>query len=121
MTILHSVCSHERKLQFGDLQQGSECHPLEYRVSPVMFGCSCSRKFMDWLMARESGGIVYLLLEPCVSVLRRPQQGCHGIIGVAVDDIAGVGHEVWEQAINVVTLEHWEVGKILQSRSHASS
>ena len=31
--------------------------------------------------------------------MRSPQQGHHGIIGVAVDDIAGGGDAVWEQAI----------------------
>ena len=61
-------------------------------------------------MVRENGGIVFLppatrlgfetsVLEPCVLVLRSPQQGYHGIIGMAVDDIAGGGDEVWEQAI----------------------
>ena len=53
-------------------------------------------------MVRENGGIVFLPPpegEPCVLVLRSPQQGYHGIIGVAVDDIAGGGEEVWEKAI----------------------
>ena len=40
------------------------------------------------------------MLEPCVLVLRSPQTGHHGIIGVAVDDIAGGGDDVWEQAIS---------------------
>ena len=39
------------------------------------------------------------VLKPCVLVLRGSQQRYHGIIGVAVDDIAG-GDEVWEQAIS---------------------
>ena len=39
------------------------------------------------------------VFEPCVLVLRSPQQEYHGIDGVAVDDIAGGGDEVWEQAI----------------------
>ena len=50
---------------------------------------------MDWPMARETGGTVSLLhvrLEPCVLVLRDTQQRYHGIIGVAVDDIA-----VWKR------------------------
>ena len=55
------------------------------------------------------------VLEPCVLVLRSPQQGYHGVIGVAVDDIAGGRDEVWEQAITKLTqrftLRHWEVGK----------
>ena len=41
------------------------------------------------------------------------QQRYHGIIGVAVDDIAGGGDEVWEQAISKLkerfTFGHWEV------------
>ena len=53
--------------------------------------------------------------EPCVSVLRGSQRRYHGIIGVAVDDIAGGGDEVWEQAISKLkkrfTFWHWEVGK----------
>ena len=48
---------------------------------------------MDWLMVRESGRTVSLLqpevLEPCVVVWRSTQQKYHGIVGVAVDDIAG--------------------------------
>ena len=39
-------------------------------------------------------------------VLRSTQQKYLGIIGVAVDDIAGGGDEVWEQAIS-----KWEVAK----------
>ena len=53
-------------------------------------------------------------MEPCVLVLRGSQQGCRGIIGVAVDDIAGGGDEVQEQAISKLkkrfTFGHWEVG-----------
>ena len=40
------------------------------------------------------------VLEPCVLVLRSPQTGHHGIIGVAVGDIASGGGDVWEQAIS---------------------
>ena len=61
-------------------------------------------------MVRENGGIVFIAtargldfetsaLERCVLVLRSPQQGYHGIIGVAVDDIAGGRDEVSEHAI----------------------
>ena len=43
------------------------------------------------------------------------QQRYHGIVGGAVDDIAGGGDEVWEQAISKLkkrfTFGHWEVGK----------
>ena len=59
-------------------------------------------------MVRENGGIVFLpppeagfetsVLEPCVLVLRSRQQGYHGTIGIAVDDIAGGRDAVWEQA-----------------------
>ena len=55
------------------------------------------------------------VLEPCVLVLRGSQQRYHGVIGVAVDDIAGGGNEVWEQAISKLkkrfTFGHREVGK----------
>ena len=48
-------------------------------------------------------------------MLRGSQQRYHGIIGVAVDDIAGGGDDVWEQAISKLkkrfTFGHWEVGK----------
>ena len=60
-------------------------------------------------MVRENGG------KNRVFVLRSPQQGYHGIIGVAVDDIAGGGDEVWDQAImeleKRITFGQWEVGK----------
>ena len=53
------------------------------------------------------------VLETCVLVLRCSQQRYHGIIGVAVDDIAGGRDEVWEQAISKLkerfTFGHWEV------------
>ena len=58
-------------------------------------------------MVRENRGTVFLLppedwgletsvLEPCVLVLRSPQQEDRGVIGVAVDDTACGGDEVWE-------------------------
>ena len=77
-------------------------------------------------MARGNGETVSLLLPdvwgfetsvlgPCVLVLRNTQQRYHGIVGVAVDDIAGGGDEVWEQAIAKLkqrfTFGPWEVGK----------
>ena len=53
------------------------------------------------------------VLEPCVLVLRGSQQRYYGIFGVAVDDIAGGGDEVWEQAISKLkkcfTFGHWKV------------
>ena len=55
------------------------------------------------------------VLEPCVLVLRSTQQKHHGIIEVAIDDIAGGGNEVCEQAISKLkerfTFGHWEVEK----------
>ena len=88
-------------------------------------------------MVRENGGIVFLpppeagfetsVLEPCVLVLRSRQQGYHGTIGIAVDDIAGGRDAVWEQATTKLkqrfTFGHpgGGTGKILQSRGHRSS
>ena len=71
----------------------------------MKFGCSCSRRLMDWQIAQREWRNCFLgfetsVLEPCVLVLRDTQQRYHGIIGVAVDDIAGGGDEVWEQAIS---------------------
>ena len=56
---------------------------------------------------------------PCYSRLGTmcfgSQQRYHGTTGVTVDDTAGGGDEVWEQAISKlkkrVTFGHWEVGK----------
>ena len=45
------------------------------------------------------GGFETSVSSPCVLVFRSPQRGCHVLIGVAVDDIASGGDEVWEQAI----------------------
>ena len=84
-TVLQSVCSHGHKLQFGDVQQAfntgtrsrennhssSECRPMESQVNRVKSGCNCSRRLMDWPMARGNGGTVSLR-QPEVSVLRRP-------------------------------------------------
>ena len=68
-----------------------------------------------FLAAARSLGFETSVLDPCVLVLRGPQQKYHGIIGVAVDDIAGGGDEVWEQAISKLkkrfTFGHCEVGK----------
>ena len=89
----------------------SECRPMESQANRVKFGYSCSRRSMGCLMTQENGGMVssqqpeVLVLrrpswKPCVLVLRDSQQRYRGIIGVAVDDIAGGGDEVWEQAIS---------------------
>ena len=68
-----------------------------------------------FLAAARGLGFETSVLEPCVLVLRSTQQKYHGIVGVAVDDIAGGGDEVWEQAISKLkqrfTFGHWEVGK----------
>ena len=78
-------------------------------------------------MARENGwrncflaaarglGFETSVLETWVLVLKSTQQKYHGIVGVAVDDIAGGRDEVWEQAISKLkqrfTFGHWEMGK----------
>ena len=59
-----------------------------------------TREWRNCFLATARGpGFETSVLEPCVLVRRSPQQGYHGIIGVAVDDIAGGRDEVWEQAI----------------------
>ena len=73
----------------------------------------------DWrngsLAAARGLGFETSVLEPCVLVLRGSQQRYHGIIGVAVDDVAGGGDEVWEQAFSKLkkrfTIGHRDVGK----------
>ena len=75
-----------------------------------------TREWRNCFLATARGlGFETSVLERCVLVLRGSQQKYHGIIGVAVDDIAGGGDEVWEQAISKLkkrfTLGHWEVGK----------
>ena len=60
-----------------------------------------TREWRNGFLATARGiGFEASVLEPCVLVLRGSQQRYHGIIGVAVDDIAGGGDEVWEQAIS---------------------
>ena len=101
---------------------------MDSQENLVVFGCSCLKQLMDLQMVRENGGTVSLLQpevwgsrNPCVLVLRSTQQKYHGIVGVAVDGVAGGGDEVWEQAISKLkqrfTFGHWEVGRgeILQS------
>ena len=59
-----------------------------------------TREWRNCFLAAARGlGFETSVLEPCVLVLRNTQQKCHGIVGVAVDDIAGGGDEGWEQAI----------------------
>ena len=75
-----------------------------------------TREWRNCFLAAARGlGFETSVLEPCVLVLRNTQQKYHGIVGVAVDDIAGGRDEVWEQAISKLkqrfTFGHWEVGK----------
>ena len=74
-----------------------------------------TREWRNCFLAAARGlGFETSVLEPCVLVLRSTQQKYHGIVGVAVDDIADGGDEVWEQAISKLkkrfTFGHWEVG-----------
>ena len=118
MTVLQSVCSHGHKLQFGDVQQACNTgdpikrkQPLFVRMPPdglpgeprgawvqlpktVNRLADGTREWRNCFLAAARGlGLVSVLrrpvLEPCVLVLRSTQQKYHGIIGVAVDDIAG--------------------------------
>ena len=75
-----------------------------------------TREWRNCFLAAARGlGFETSVLEPCVLVLRNTQQKYHGIVGVAVDDIAGGGDEVWEQAISKLkqrfTFGQCEVGK----------
>ena len=75
-----------------------------------------TREWTNCFLATARGiGFETSVLEPCVLVLRGSQQRYHGIIGVANDDIAGGGDEVWEQAISKLkkrfTFGRWEVEK----------
>ena len=100
---------------------------MESQESLVVSGCSCletvngladgTREWRNCFLAAARGlGFKTSVLEPCLLVLRSKQQKYHGINGVAVDDIAGGGDEVWEQAISKLkqrfTFGHWEVGKV---------
>ena len=120
-TVLQSVCNgHE--LQFGDVQQAfNTSDPIKreqhlfVRMPPNGVPGE-SRDVWVQLLKTVNGladGTREWRKEPCVLVLRSPQQGNHGIIGVAVDDIAGGGNEVWDQAIMELekrfTFGQWEV------------
>ena len=140
MTVLQSVCSH--KLQFGDVHQASNTgdpikrkQPLFVRMPPdgvpgesrgvwvqllktVNGLAESTREWRNCVLAAARGLVFETsVLETCALFLRSTQQKNHGIIGVAVDDIAGGGDEVWEQAISKLkqryTFGHWEVGKRL--------
>ena len=75
-----------------------------------------TREWRNCFLAAARGmGFETSVLEPGVLILTSTQQKYPAIIGVAVDDIAGGGDEVWEQAISKLkkrfTFGHWEVGK----------
>ena len=67
-----------------------------------------------FLAAARGLGFETSVLEPCVLVLRNTPKH-HGIVGVAVDDIAGGGDGVWEHSNSQLkqrfNFGHWEVGK----------
>ena len=112
MTVLQSVCSHGHMLQFGDVQQAFDTGDLIEREQPL-FGRmppdgvpGVSHEVWVQLLKTVNGladgtrewtvrglGCETSVSEPCVSVLRGSQRRYHGIIGVAVDDIAGGGDE----------------------------
>ena len=113
-TVLQSVCSHGHQLQFGDVQQAFDTgdpikrkEPLFVRMPPdgvpgeprdvwvkllktVNGLADGTTEWRNCFLATARGlGFETSVLEWCVLVLRSPQQGYHGIIGVAADDIAG--------------------------------
>ena len=125
VTVLQSLCSHGHKLQFGDVQQAFDTGDPIKREQPLFVGmppdgvpCE-SREVWVQLLKTENGladgtrewrncflatarglGFETPVLEPCVLVLMGSQLRYHGLLGVAVDDIAGGGDEVWERAIS---------------------
>ena len=144
MTLSHIPCHLPvkvgHKLQFGDVQQAFDTgepikrgQPLFVRMPPdgipgklrevwvqllktVSGLADGTREWRNCFLATARGiGFETSVLEPCVLVLRDSQQRYHGIIGVAVDDIAGGRDEVWEHAISKLkkrfTFGRWEVGK----------
>ena len=124
MTVLQSVYSHGHKLQFGDLMQAfstgdpiKKGHSVFARMPPdgvpgeprgvwiqllktVNGLADGTREWRNCLLAAARvRGFETSVLAHCVLVLRSPQRGYHGIIRVAVDNVAGGRDEVWEQAI----------------------
>ena len=120
--LVQSVCSHGHKLQFGDVQQAFNTggpikreQPLFVRMPPdgvpgesrdvrvqllktVNGLADGTREWRNCFLAKARVlGFETSVLEPCVLVLRSTQQAYHGIIGVAVDDIAGGGDDVWDE------------------------
>ena len=125
VTVLQSVCSHGHKLHFGDVQQAfnngdpiKREQPLFVRMPPdgvpgeprdvwvqllktVNGLADGTREWRHCFLAAARGlGFETSVLPLCVLVLRSPQQGYHGITGVAVHDIAGGGNEVWGASQN---------------------
>ena len=120
MTVLQSVCSHGQKLQFGDVQQAFDTgdpikreQPFFVRMPPdgvpgerrdvwvqllltINGLADGTRESRNCFLATARGiGFETSVLEPCVLVLRGSQQRYLGVIGVAVDDIAGGGDGVF--------------------------
>ena len=113
MTVLQSVCSHGHKFQFGDVQQAfttgdpitreqpkmppdgvqGESREVWVQLLKIVNGpADGPREWRNCFLATERGlGFETSVLAPCVLVLRGAQQRDHGIIGAAVDDIAGGG------------------------------
>ena len=139
MTVLQSVCSHGHKLQFGDVQQAFNTgdpikrkEPLFVRMPPDEVSGESRGVWVQLLKnswwtghGLESGGTVPLL-QPEIWGSRHPSWNLFFGLEehttkipwhrwVAVDDIAGGGDEVWEQAISKLkqrfTFGHWEVEK----------
>ena len=112
---LTGECSHGHKLKFGDVQQAfnpgepiKRKEPLFVRMPPDGFSgeslktvnglADGTREWRNFFLAAARRlGFETSFLEPCVLVLRNTQQKYHGIVGVAVDDIAGGGDEVWSR------------------------
>ena len=136
MTVFKSVCSHGHKLQFGDVHQAFNTgdpikreQPLFVSMSPDgVPGESCkvwvqllktvngladgTREWRNCFLATARGvGFEMSVLEPFVLVLRGSQQRYHGIIGVAVDDIAGETKSGNRQLLGSRNVSHLDVGK----------
>ena len=111
---------------------------MESQKSLEVFGCSClktvngladgTRERRNCFLAAARGlGFETSVLEPCVLVSRNTQQKYHGIVGVAVDDIAGGRDEVWRTGnLQVETTFHFRTlgsgkGEIIRSRGGARS
>ena len=122
MTVLQSVCSHGHKLQFVDVQQAfnngepiKRRQPLFVRMPPDGIPGESNEVWVQVL--KTVNGLADGTREWRNCFLATASRDTnHGIIGVADDDIAGGGDEVWEQAISKLkkrfTFGRWEVGKV---------